>query len=245
MTVAIVTGGSRGIGAATAKLLAARGYDVALISRRSRAQAEEVADAIRSLGRRALVLEGDVSVEHDVIRFFDGVEEGLGPVQVLVNNAAILARQAAVVDIGADRMRDVLLNNVLSVMLCCREAVRRMQRAGRPGAIVNVSSGAAVTGSPNEYADYAASKGAVESFTRGLAKEVAADGIRVNCVRPGMIHTTLHAQGGEPDRVQRLASRIPMQRGGQAEEVAEAIVWLASDAASFTTGSVLDVTGGL
>ncbi|WKE65183.1 glucose 1-dehydrogenase [Gallaecimonas kandeliae] len=237
----IITGASRGIGAATAKLLAAKGYGVC-INYRSRSQdAEQVLAAIRAAGGRAMALAADVSVEEEVTRLFEAAEAQLGPVTHLVNNVGILATQSPLVDISLERFNHILTTNVTSCFLCSREAARRFEAGG---AIDNVSSAAARTGAPNEYVDYAASKGAMDSLTLGLAKELAPKGIRVNAVRPGLIHTEIHADGGEPGRVDRLASRIPLGRGGDPEEVANAIAWLLSDEASFVTGSLLDVAGG-
>jgi len=242
----VVTGGSRGIGAATAVTAAQRGYDV-LLSYRSRGdRAEEVVAACTSAGARALAVAADVGVEADVMALFASADEHFGRVDVLVNNAGSLGPQGRLDSFDAARVTRVLAVNVLGVVLCAREAVRRMSSRydGRGGAIVNVSSAAARLGSPGEYIDYAAAKAAVDTVTVGLAKEVALEGIRVNAVRPGLIHTDIHASGGEAGRVGRLAPLVPMQRGGEAIEVAEAILWLASDAASYITGAILDVSGG-
>ena len=242
----IITGGSRGIGAATAILAAARGYGVVFSYLRNRAAAERVVAEIEGTGGRAAALAADVSREQDVERLFEFAERTLGPVSALVNNAGILETQTRVEHMSVDRLRRVFATNVLGSFLCCREAVRRMSRrhGGRGGAIVNVSSGASRLGSPGEYVDYAASKGAIDTLTLGLAREVAEDGIRVNAVRPGFICTEIHASGGEPDRVDRVKTTVPMRRGGQAQEGACAILWLLSDEASYSTGAFIDVTGG-
>jgi len=242
----LVTGGSRGIGAATALLAARRGRAVCIGFRdRADSAAAVVADCER-LGVRALAVPGDVSQEQDVLRLFATAQEALGPLGALVNNAGVLDRQSQVADLQAARIERILAVNVLGAFLCAREAVRAMstRSGGRGGAIVNVSSRAAVLGGTNEYVDYAASKAAVDALTVGLAREVAAEGIRVNGVRPGRIDTDIHATGGEPGRVARLGTSVPMQRGGAAEEVAEAILWLISDQSSYTTGSTIDVSGG-
>jgi len=244
--VAVITGASRGIGAATAILAGNRGYAVCVNYLRNPDSAREIVEAIRGGGGQALAVGADVSVEADVLRLFETVDRELGPVTALVNNAGVLEKQMRVEDMEAARIRRVLEANVVGAFLCAREAVRRMstRRGGKGGAIVNVSSAAARLGSPDEYVDYAASKGAVDTMTIGLAKEVAADGIRVNAVRPGLIVTDIHAAGGEPGRVERLKGSVPMRRGGMPEEVATAILWLLSDEASFTTGALVDVSGG-
>ena len=239
--VVIVTGGSRGIGATTCRLLAAQGYSVC-VNYRSRAdEAQAVVSAIESSGGSAFSYAADVSNEQDVMLLFDAVEAHLGPITHLVNNAGILFPQSRLSDLTAERINKVLITNVTGYFLCCREAVKRMKNGG---AIVNVSSVAARTGSPNEYIDYAASKGAIDTLTKGLSLEVAAQNIRVNGVRPGFIYTEMHADGGEPDRVDRLSPQIPLQRGGTPEEVANAIAWLLSDDASYVTGSLIDIAGG-
>ncbi|MDQ2076767.1 glucose 1-dehydrogenase [Marinimicrobium sp. ABcell2] len=245
--VAIVTGASRGIGAETAKLLAREGYSVCVNYLNNDAAAQQVEREITEAGGHCITVKADVSSSVEVARLFATVDEELGTVSVLVNNAGILMQQCQLEEISEERFLHVLHTNVMSCFLCCKEAVKRMStcHGGTGGAIVNVSSGASKSGSPNEYVDYAASKGAIDSLTRGLALEVAAEGIRVNAVRPGLIYTNMHAAGGEPDRVNRLASKIPLQRGGEAIEVAEAILWLASEKASFVTGSFIDPAGGL
>jgi NAD(P)-dependent dehydrogenase (short-subunit alcohol dehydrogenase family) len=205
-----------------------------------------VVEQITRAGGEAIAVAGDVGSEADVVRLFEQVDERLGPVTALVNNAGILEEQMRVEQMDAARLSRVLTANVIDSFICAREAIRRMstQRGGQGGAIVNVSSIASRLGAPNEYVDYAAAKGAIDSFTIGLAKEVATEGIRVNAVRPGVIYTEIHASGGEPDRVERVKGAVPMQRGGEAEEVARAILWLLSDEASYSTGALLDVTGG-
>ncbi|MCG7598222.1 SDR family oxidoreductase [Halomonas sp. McH1-25] len=244
--VMIVTGGSRGIGAATARLGAAAGYRVCLSYRGNEAAAQSVVDGIERDGGTAIAVAADVGNEADILRLFQTTDERLGPVTALVNNAGILERQMRVEDMDAERLSRILAVNVAGSILCAREAIRRMSTAhgGQGGAIVNLSSVAARLGAPNEYVDYAATKGAIDTFTLGLAKEVAAEGVRVNAVRPGIIYTDIHTSGGEPGRVDRLKDTVPMKRGGQAEEVAQAILWLLSDAASYTTGTIIDVTGG-
>jgi NAD(P)-dependent dehydrogenase (short-subunit alcohol dehydrogenase family) len=243
--VLLVTGGSRGIGAATALAAARQGYDVCVAYQHRSEEAATVADGCRALGVRAQPVQADVSREQDVLALFAAVD-GLGPLRALVNNAGIVDRPVPVAELGVDRIERMLRVNVVSAFLCAREAVRRMStdRGGTGGVIVNVSSRASTLGSPNEYVDYAATKAAVDALTTGLAKEVAADGIRVNSVRPGLIRTDIHASGGEPGRVERMRSGVPMQRPGEPEEVARAILWLLSDAASYTTGAILDVSGG-
>jgi NAD(P)-dependent dehydrogenase (short-subunit alcohol dehydrogenase family) len=243
--VVVITGGGRGIGAATAVGCAGAGFDVCLCYRADADAAQRVADTCRAAGVRATAVAADVGTEADVARMFAAADE-LGPVVGLVNNAGIVAPRARLDEIDADRVELMLRTNVLSAFLCARHAVRRMSTryGGSGGAIVNVSSRAAVLGGPNEYVDYAASKGAIDTMTVGLAREVAAEGIRVNSVRPGLIDTEIHASGGRPDRVRQLADTIPMGRGGRAEEVAGAVVWLLSDAASYVTGAIIDVAGG-
>jgi len=245
--VVIITGAGRGIGAATAKLFANKGYAVCINYKSDENSASQLAQVITANGGKCITVQADVSCESDVKRLFSTVDNTLGVVSVLVNNAGILKTQSRLEEMTAERINSILTNNVTSYFLCCREAVKRMstRHDGLGGVIVNVSSGAARSGSPNEYIDYAASKGAVDTLTKGLSLEVAAEGIRVNCVRPGLIYTDMHADGGEPERIERLKHVIPMQRGGQPEEVAEAIYWLASDKSSFSTGNFLDLAGGL
>ena len=244
--VALITGASRGIGAATALAAARAGFAVAVNYARDRDAAETVADAVREAGQRAIAVQADVGDEAAIVRMFETVDRELGVPDALVNNAGILFQQGRLTSMDAARIDRVLAVNVTGTMVCAREAVKRMstREGGRGGSIVNVSSAAARLGGPNEYVDYAASKGAVDSFTLGLAKEVAAEGIRVNAVRPGIIATDIHASGGEPGRVARVAPNVPMQRGGEPEEVASAIVWLLGDGASYVTGALLDITGG-
>jgi NAD(P)-dependent dehydrogenase (short-subunit alcohol dehydrogenase family) len=244
--VLLITGASRGIGAATARLAAQRGYAVCVNYRQNAAAAQAVIESITQAGGQAVALAADVAIETEVVWLFEQTEAALGSVTALVNNAGILERQMRVTEMDAARWQRVLATNVIGAFVCAREAVRRMstRRGGQGGAIVNVSSRAAVLGGANEYVDYAASKGALDSFTIGLAHEVAEEGIRVNAVRPGVIYTDIHASGGEPQRVERVKAAVPMKRGGQPEEVAEAVLWLLSEAASFVTGTFLDVSGG-
>ena len=244
--VMMITGGSRGIGAATARLAARRGYAVCVNYLHNSSAAETLVNEIRAAGASAIAVGGDVASEQDVVHLFQECDRQLGPLTALVNNAGIVARQSRVEAMDAARLQRMLATNVIGAFLCAREAVRRMstRHGGKGGAIVNLSSGASRLGSPGEYVDYAASKGAIDTMTIGLAKELAEDGIRVNCVRPGFVHTDIHATGGEPNRIERLRDSIPMKRGGEPEEVARAILWLLSDEASYSTGAILDVTGG-
>jgi NAD(P)-dependent dehydrogenase (short-subunit alcohol dehydrogenase family) len=244
--IAIVTGGGRGIGAATARLLAQRGYLVCVNYRKDQQSADMLVNSIKEQGGGAIAVQADVSDEAEVERLFQEVDQKLGRVQVLVNNAGIVQPQMRVDGMNAERVDHMLKTNVTSYFLCCREAVLRMstRHGGKGGTIVNVSSAAARLGSPGEYVDYAASKAAVDALTKGLALEVATEGIRVNCVRPGVIDTEIHASGGDPGRLERIASGIPMKRGGTTREVANAIAWLVSCEASYVTGAFLDVAGG-
>jgi NAD(P)-dependent dehydrogenase (short-subunit alcohol dehydrogenase family) len=244
--VLLVTGGSRGIGAATARLAAQRGYAVCVNYRRNRAAADALVSEIAAAGGTALAVGADVASEPDVVNLFATVDARLGPLAGLVNNAGILEKQTRVEQIDAARIDRVFGTNVRGAFLCAREAVRRLstRHGGSGGAIVNVSSRAAQLGAPGEYVDYAASKAALDALTIGLAREVAAEGIRVNGVRAGIIYTEIHADGGEPNRVDRLGPTLPMQRGGEAIEVARAILWLLSEEASYSTASFIDVAGG-
>lgn len=242
----LITGGGRGIGAACARLAAQQGYRVCINYRSDAAAAAQVVGAIEEAGGEAFALQADVAVEVQVESMFAQLDARFGRLDALVNNAGILAQQMRVDEMDAARIEHIMMTNVVGSFLCAREAVRRMstRHGGSGGAIVNLSSRAAVLGSPGEYVDYAASKAAVDALTIGLSKEVAAEGIRVNGVRPGLIHTTMHADGGEPGRVGRLQSSVPMGRGGEPDEVARAVLWLLSDAASYTTGASIDVSGG-
>jgi NAD(P)-dependent dehydrogenase (short-subunit alcohol dehydrogenase family) len=246
MQVALITGGSRGIGAATARLAAERGYAIAINYLTNQQAAQALVTDIERAGGTAIAVQGDVGLEADVCRLFNEVDRRLGVLTALVNTAGVLDVQMRVEHMTAERLARIFTTNITGAFLCAREAVRRMStaRGGRGGAIVNVSSGAARLGSPGEYVDYAASKGAIDTLTIGLSREVAEEGIRVNAVRPGFIYTDIHATGGEPQRVDRVKAFVPMKRGGYAEEVARAIVWLLSDEASYSTGTFIDVTGG-
>lgn len=244
--ILLITGGSRGIGAATALLAARRGFAVAVNYASNSLAADEVVRAIRAEGGHAMAVQGDVGDEAQILAMFETVDAQFGRLTALVNNAGVVDVQARVDEMSVARLERMLRINVIGSFVCAREAVRRMstKHGGAGGAIVNLSSAAARLGSPGQYVDYAASKGAIDSFTLGLAKEVAAEGIRVNAVRPGLIETEIHASGGLPDRARDLAPGVPMQRTGSAEEVAGAIVWLLSDEASYTTAALLDVAGG-
>ena len=244
--VLLVTGASRGIGAATARLAGTEGYAVAVNYSTNAQAADDVVRTIEASGGTAIALQADIGDEAQVMRLFEQVDQQLGTLTALVNNAGVVDVSSTVAEMTGARLKRMFDINVLGSIFCAREAVRRMstQRGGAGGAIVNLSSAASRLGSPGQYVDYAAAKGAIDAFTMGLAKEVAAEGIRVNAVRPGLIDTDIHASGGEPDRVARLVHMVPMQRSGSAEEVAQAVVWLLSDAASYTTMSLLDVSGG-
>lgn len=246
MTMALVTGGSRGIGKATALQLAQEGHTVAVNYHHNIQAATQVVNEIVESGGKAFAVRADISDEAQVMAMFEALDREGEPLTALVNNAGILFQQSTIENLTAERINHVLATNVTGYFLCCREAVKRMahRHGGKGGAIVNVSSAASRLGAPFEYVDYAASKGAVDKLTTGLALEVAAQGIRVNCVRPGLIYTEMHASGGEPGRVDRVKSMLPMQRGGQPEEVAQAIVWLLSDKASYVTGSFMELSGG-
>jgi NAD(P)-dependent dehydrogenase (short-subunit alcohol dehydrogenase family) len=246
MGILIVTGASRGIGAATARLAASRGYAVCVNFKSNETAANSVVEAITKAGGRAIAIQADVAIEADVVRMFETCDVQLGRLTALVNNAGMLERQMRIEEMDAGRLQRVFSTNVTGSFMCAREAVKRMstKRGGKGGAIVNVSSAASRIGGAEEYVDYAAAKGAIDTLTIGLSKEVAADGIRVNAVRPGVIKTEIHASGGEPGRVDRVKAFVPMRRGGEVDEVANAILWLLSDEASYTTGAILDVSGG-
>jgi NAD(P)-dependent dehydrogenase (short-subunit alcohol dehydrogenase family) len=242
----IVTGASRGIGAAIARLASHRGYAVAVNFNSGEAEANRVAAEIGDAGGRALAIRADVSLEHPIVELFKTAERELGPIKALVNNAGVTGGFARVENITAEAIEKTFAVNVTGAILCAREAVRRMstKRGGSGGAIVNISSIAARTGAAGEWVHYAASKGAIDSFTTGLAREVATEGIRVNAVKPGLVDTEIHAANGEPGRLQRLMGTIPMNRPGQPNEIAEAVLWLLSPAASYVTGAILEIGGG-
>ena len=244
--VVLITGGSRGIGAATALAAARAGYAVALSFQTDGQAAQSVVRAIEVLGGRAMALQADVAQEDGVLAMFAAVDAAWGRLDALVNNAGVVAVASRVDAMSVARLRRMFDTNVLGSFVCAREAVLRMstRHGGRGGSVVNVSSAASRLGSPGQYVDYAASKGAIDTFTVGLSKEVAAEGLRVNAVRPGIIDTEIHASGGEPDRAQLLGAQVPMQRPGSADEVAQAIVWLLGPQSSYTTGTLLDVSGG-
>jgi len=244
--VLIVTGGSRGIGAATARIAGRRGYAVCVNFLKNKVAAKQIVDKINADGGQAIAVGADISKEEEVLELFSTVDDSLGKISALVNNAGILESQMRIEDMDSKRLNRVFLTNITGSILCAREAVKRMsiKNGGNGGTIVNLSSAAARLGSPGEYIDYAASKGAIDTFTRGLAQEVAEEGIRVNAVRPGVIETDIHASGGEPGRVERIKDTIPLKRGGKPEEVARAIMWLLSSESSYTTGALLEVSGG-
>ena len=244
--VIVITGASRGIGAATARLAAREGYRICINYVSDDEAAQRVLAEVRELGAEAITVKADVSVEDEIIHLFQRVDAELGPVTALVNNAGTIGQKSPLEQMSEFRLLKLMKTNVVGPMLCSKHAVQRMSKrnGGLGGSIVNVSSVAARLGSPNEYVDYAASKGALDTFTLGLAMEVADDGIRVNAVRPGYIFTDFHALSGDPERVSKLEPNIPMGRGGQADEVAEAIIWLLSDKASYSTGSFIDLGGG-
>ncbi len=243
--IVLITGGSNGIGAATALLAAKNGYDIAITYLQDKTSAEKIAEQIRALGADVLMMQADVGIETDILKTFDAIDTKYGRLDALVNNAGIL-QQKLFSEIDYDELQKLFAVNVIGSFICAREAIKRMAKSkgGRGGSIVNVSSIASRVGSPFEYIDYAATKGAIDTFTLGLAKEVAEEGIRVNAVRPGIINTELHAKGGEPGRIARIAPSIPMKRAGEPIEVAHAILWLMSNQSSFTTGHLLDVGGG-
>ena len=242
----LVTGGSRGIGAAVALMAARRGYRVAVNYASNEEAADKVVAAIEAGGGEAFALRGDVGAEADILAMFETVDRRFGRLDALVNNAGVVDHKARLDEMSGERLDRMMRINVLGTMLCAREAVRRMstRHGGTGGAIVNLGSVAARLGSPAEYVDYAASKAAVETFTAGLAREVAAEGVRVNAVSPGIVDTEIHASGGQPDRIERVREFVPMKRAGKAEEIAGAVLWLLSDEASYTTGAVISVSGG-
>ncbi len=244
--VLLVTGGGRGIGAATCRLAAEAGYRVAVNFAANEAVAAALVQTIESAGGEAFAIRGDVGNEADVLKMFEAVDRRFGPLNALVNNAGVVDRKSRVDEMNVARLERMMRINIIGSFLCAREAVKRMstRHGGKGGMIVNVSSVAAVLGGPNEYVDYAASKGAIDTFTIGLSKEVATEGIRVNAVRPGIIDTEIHASGGQPDRVAAMRDLVPMKREGTADEVARAILWLLSNEATYITGALLNVSGG-
>lgn len=244
--VVLITGGSRGIGAATAKLASKKGWAVCINYKNSQSQANQLVTEINASDGIAIAVQADVSIEKDVLRLFGTIDNKLGKLDALVNNAGIIAKQAKIVDIDIERLQRVFNTNIIGSFLCAREAVKRMstKHDGTGGSIVNISSSAARIGSPNEFIDYAASKGAIDTMTLGLAKEVADEGIRVNAIRPGLIETEMHQDTGDVDRPLKMKDTIPMKRAGSAEEVANAIVWAMSEEASYVTGALIDVAGG-
>ncbi len=245
--VVLITGSSRGIGAATAILAAQSGFAVVVNYARNKRAAEEIVSKIKEAGGDAIAIKADISNEKEITNLFNEIDNIYGSIDALVNNAGILEKQMSFEEMDTERLNRVFTINIIGQMICSREAIKRMafKNGGTGGVIVNVSSIASKTGSPGEYVDYAASKGAIDTFTIGLSKEVASEGIRVNGVRPAFIHTEIHATGGEPDRINRIKSKIPLQRGGLDEEVAEAILWLISDKSSYSTGTFINVTGGV
>lgn len=244
--IILITGGSEGIGAATAYLAAKQGYIVCLNYRKNTVSAHQVVENIKAEGGQAFAFQADISIESEVENLFDAIDKQVGTITALVNNAGIIEPQQRFSEMSAERLHKVFATNVIGSFLCAREAVKRMssKNQGAGGSIVNVSSMAAKLGAPFEYIDYAASKGAIDTMTIGLSKEVADEKIRVNAVRPGIIYTEIHAKAGEPNRIERVKTSVPMQRGGQPDEVAKAILWLLSDEASYVTGAIVDVSGG-